>query len=125
MFADDLVLMAGSEAELNVRFAEWSRTMEGNGLRVNVGKTKVMGVPRAVADMSKMGEWTCPVSWSGVVVNSLPCALCSGWVHWRCPCVKGPLCKMAGKFMSRVCLKGRFQLMRPGQLRLTVRSSSW
>ena len=42
LYADDLVLVAESVEELTRKFALWKQGLEGKGLRVNLGKTKVM-----------------------------------------------------------------------------------
>ena len=41
-FADDLVLMTESLGNLRERFQRWRSAMEDKGLKVNVGKTKMM-----------------------------------------------------------------------------------
>ena len=42
LYADDLVLMADSMEELLIKFDEWKTAIEKKGLKVNLGKTKVM-----------------------------------------------------------------------------------
>src|SRR5450432_1869136 len=42
VYADDLVLLAESEEELNVLMARWKNGMEEKWLRVNMEKTKIM-----------------------------------------------------------------------------------
>ena len=42
LYADDLVLMSESLEDLRERFQWWRRALEGKGLKVNVGKTKMM-----------------------------------------------------------------------------------
>ena len=42
LYADDLVLMAESEDELRQKLRNWKDTLEAEGLKVNVNKTKVM-----------------------------------------------------------------------------------
>ena len=42
LYADDLALIAESMEELNVKLKNWKEGMEGKGLRVNMGKTKVL-----------------------------------------------------------------------------------
>ena len=42
LYADDLVLMSESLENLRERFQRWRRALEGKGLKVNVGKTKMM-----------------------------------------------------------------------------------
>ena len=42
LYADDLVLVAETEELLMEKLHKWKRGMELKGLRVNIGKTKVM-----------------------------------------------------------------------------------
>ena len=42
LYADDLVLLAESRVELERRLTEWTERLRDKGLRVNIGKTKVM-----------------------------------------------------------------------------------
>ena len=42
LYADDLVLMSDSEIGLRRKIQRWKKCMENKGLKVNVGKTKVM-----------------------------------------------------------------------------------
>ena len=42
LYADDVVLLADTMEELTEKLKRWRTEMEGKGLRVNLGKTKVM-----------------------------------------------------------------------------------
>ena len=42
LYADDLVLVAETEELLMEKLRKWKKGMELKGLRVNIGKTKVM-----------------------------------------------------------------------------------
>ena len=42
LYSDDLVLMADSEELLIEKIKKWKAGMEDKGLRVNMGRTKVM-----------------------------------------------------------------------------------
>ena len=42
LFADNLVIIADTEEELQERFLAWKRSLERGGLKVNLGKTKTM-----------------------------------------------------------------------------------
>ena len=42
LYADDLVLMSESLEDLRERFERWRSALEGKGLKVNVGKAKIM-----------------------------------------------------------------------------------
>ena len=41
MYADDLVIICESQGKLPEKLILWKTNMEDNGLRVNMGKTKV------------------------------------------------------------------------------------
>ena len=42
LYADDLMISAGSKEELLVKVKTWKTEMEKKGLLVNMGKTKIM-----------------------------------------------------------------------------------
>ena len=47
LYADDLVIIAESEQSLMEKMRKWKEELEMKGLKVNVGKTKVMIVKLA------------------------------------------------------------------------------
>ena len=53
LYADDLVLLAESRAELERRLMEWIGRLKEKGLRVNIGKTKVMNCKVDVGQVEK------------------------------------------------------------------------
>jgi len=55
--------------------------MEEKGLRVNVGKTKVMRCQEGTGQVIKTGRYPCGVCGKGVGSNSIRCNSCSAWVH--------------------------------------------
>ena len=73
------------------KFRVWKANLESKGLRVNVGKTKILvsvhNAPKPV-DGSK---FPCGVCNKGVGINSIKCHACGFWVHKRCSNIKGPL----------------------------------
>ena len=71
LYADDLVLMAESMEELVEKFQRWKDTMESKGLRVNIGKTKVMICERDTGQIAESGKWPCSVCRKGVGRNSI------------------------------------------------------
>ena len=91
LYADDLVLMAESLAEIENLFGKWKRGMEGKGLHVNIGKTKVMISKYGAEPRNKLGKWPCGVCQKGVGRNSILCPTCKCWVHAKCSGVKGKL----------------------------------
>ena len=84
MIADDLVLLADSEDDLKKKLQRWKNGLEAKGLKVNVGKTKVMkcgvGVQKVVDSRKYLGG----VCGKSVDANSIQCTLCMKWVHKRC-----------------------------------------
>ena len=82
LYADDLMISAESMEELLVKVQTWKTEMEKKGLRVNMGKTKIM----------ESGKYPCGVCHSGVgSSNAIFCGGCKHWVHKKCSGILGPL----------------------------------
>jgi hypothetical protein len=105
LYADDLALLAESKEELLVKIKRWKEGMERKGLRVNMGKTKVMRSQFSDVQAVDSGKWPCGVCRKGVGLNSVMCGVCKKWVHKKCSGVKGKL-KLDVKFTCSVCVKG-------------------
>jgi hypothetical protein len=105
LYADDLALMAESKEELIAKIELWKEGMERKGLRVNMGKTKVMKSQFSAAPGVDSGKWPCGVCRKGVGLNSVVCGVCKKWVHKKCSGVKGKL-KLDVKFTCLVCVEG-------------------
>ena len=56
LYADDLVLMAESIEELKGKVLRWKECMEAKGLKMNIGKTKVMVSGTNCGDVERMGK---------------------------------------------------------------------
>ena len=65
-YADDLVLMAESEQKLMAKMSSWQAALEGKGLKVNAGKSKVMVSSADAGETEKTGEYPCGVCYAGV-----------------------------------------------------------
>ena len=62
------------------------------GLRVNMGKTKIMESGINLDVLKKSGKYPCGVCQSGVgSSNAIFCGGCKRWVHKKCSGIKGPL----------------------------------
>ena len=105
LYADDLVLLAESRVELERRLMEWISRLKEKGLRVNIGKTKVMNCKVGVGQVENSGKFPCGICRKGVGVNSICCISCKKWIHKRCSGVVGSLEKM-GDFTCRNCIGG-------------------
>lgn len=77
--------------------------MTSKGLKVNVGKTKVMVSQSATGVTSESGEWPCGVCGKGVAANSILCTGCDKWVHRRCSGIVGSLTAASQTFVCRRC----------------------
>ena len=83
LYAGDLVLMGETMEELRENFDEWREAFESKGMRVDLGKTKLM-----VSEMeeeafdSKIGP--CGVCGTRVMSNSVLRTACGKCVHARC-----------------------------------------
>src|SRR6267154_2254273 len=58
-YADDLVLLAESRAELERRLMEWIGRLKEKGLRVNIDKTKIMNCKVGVGQVENSGKYPC------------------------------------------------------------------
>lgn len=87
LYADDLVLMAENVDELKEKLSAWKYAMERKGLKVNVGKTKVLWKGEE-ADIIESGKFPCAVCGKGVGGNSILCIKCNKWTHKRCSGMK-------------------------------------
>ena len=84
LYADDLVLLADSEDDLKRKLQRWKNGLEEKGLRVNVGKTKVMKCGVGLQKVVDSRKYPCGVCGKSVDANSIQCTLCMKWVHKRC-----------------------------------------
>src|SRR3954470_5698707 len=89
LYADDLVLMAESRAELERKLMEWIVRLKEKGLRVNIGKTKVMNCKVGAGQVENSGKYPCGICRKGVGGNSMCCTACKKWIHGRCSGVLG------------------------------------
>merc|ERR1712072_552014 len=70
---------------------KWKNAMEKKGLKVNIGKTKVMCSEYGVGRVNKTSNYPCGVCGFGVGEknsNSIACTKCRHWIHKRCSGVK-------------------------------------
>ena len=92
LYADDPMISAESMEELLVKVQTWKTEMEKKGLRVNMGKTKIMESGINLDVLKKSGKYPCGVCQSGVgSSNAIFCGGCKRWVHKKCSGIKGPL----------------------------------
>ena len=59
LYADDLMISAESMEELLVKVKTWKTEMEKKGLRVNIGKTKIMESGINLDVLKKSGKYPC------------------------------------------------------------------
>src|SRR6266516_7070559 len=110
LYADDLILLAESRVELERRLMEWISRLKEKGLRVNIGKTKVMTCKVGVGQVENSGKFPCGICRKEVGVKSIRCTSCKMWIHKRCSGVGGSLGKMED-FTCRNCIGGGIKLV--------------
>ena len=100
--ADDLVLMRESLEDLRERFQRWRSALEGQGLKVNIGKTKMMvsGTEGEIA-LSKVDP--CGICGKRVGSIAVCCTQCTKWIHGRGTKMKKVTCSSARHFVCRRC----------------------
>jgi len=79
--------------------------MEDKGLRVNMGKTKVMRCRVDIGKVVKSGKYPCEVCSKGVGANSIQCTSCKSWIHKQCSGIKGVLAR-AHQYRCVKCVTG-------------------
>ncbi|MEL6804521.1 MAG: reverse transcriptase domain-containing protein, partial [Bacteroidota bacterium] len=84
LYADDLVLTAESRDGVLKMFNDWSRAMELRGMKVNIGKTKLLVSGKKCREPTSSGQYPCAVCSRGVGANSIYCTSCRKWCHKRC-----------------------------------------
>jgi len=83
LYADDLVLTGETKEEVTNMFLRWKEAMECRGLKVNLGKTKIM-VTGKQGENLQSGRYPCSVCGRGTGTNSILCVTCNRWCHGRC-----------------------------------------
>ena len=83
LHGDDLVLMSESLESLRERFQRWRSALEDKGLKVNVGKTKMM-VSGTEGEIVLSKTDPCGICGKRVGSNAVCCKLCAKWIHGRC-----------------------------------------
>ena len=92
LYADDLMISAESMEELLVKVKTWKTAMEKKGLRVNMGKTKIMESDINLDVLRKSGKHPCGVCRTGVgSTNAILCGGCKRGFHKKCSGSKGRL----------------------------------
>ena len=89
LYVDDLLLLSETIEGLRHRFLEWQEAFESKGLKVNLGKTKVMVCGGITNDgMSKCEVDPCGVCSFRVKTNSVLFLQCGKCIHSRCAGIK-------------------------------------
>ena len=83
VYADGLVLTGETKEEVTSMFLRWREALECRGLKVNLGKTKIM-VTGKQGENLQSGRYPCSVCGRGVGANSILCVACDKWCHKRC-----------------------------------------
>jgi hypothetical protein len=84
--ADDLALLAKPEEQLLEKIRRWKEGLDDRGLKVNIGKTKVMKCQTRKGLNEDSGDWSCGVCRSGVkrnTVDSVRNGSTAGVAVWR------------------------------------------
>ena len=104
LYPDDLVTSAETFEDLITKMAVWKNGLESNGLKVNMGKTKVMILGSwDLRTMQISGRYPCVVCTKDVRKNSIFCSKYLFWVHKKCSDIPGRLLEDSD-FRCRRCL---------------------
>ena len=103
LYAGDLVILAETFEGLMRKMAVWKNGLESRGLKVNMGKTKLMISGRDLHTLQSSGKYPCAVCRKGVRKNSIFCSGCLFWVHKKCSNIPSRLVEDPD-FRCRRCL---------------------
>ena len=76
LYADDLVITAETEDVLRLKLKKWKNQMQTKGLRVNMGKTKLISGVN-LQTLKDSGNHPCSVCRTGVGSSFINCTGCS------------------------------------------------
>ena len=103
LYADDLALISETIEGLREKFRKWKEAFESKGMKVNLGKTKLM-VSGAEGEVSVSKVHPCGVCGKRVMANAVLCGKCDKWIHARCAKMKRVTPSLAKDFVCNVCV---------------------
>ena len=80
--------MSDKLEDLKIQLQAWKTLLKTRGLRIDVGKTKILGSSGEAQKPTRNVTWPFGVCSKGVGVNSILCQTCKRWIHKRCPGVE-------------------------------------
>ena len=104
LYADDLVLMSEMMDGLREKFWKWKEAFKSKGLKVNLGKTKVV-VKGAEGEVSVSKVDPCGICGKRVMANSVLCVKCGKWIHGKCAKIKRVTWRLGRDFVCGRCKK--------------------
>src|SRR5208282_105427 len=84
---------------------QWKDGMEQNGLKVNMGKTKVMNCKVRQRQAENSGIFQCGICKKVIERNSIFCIKCKKWIHKQCSKIRSRLETVVG-FQCTNCSQG-------------------
>ena len=102
MYADDLVLISETMEGLREKFWKWKEAFESKGLKVSLGKTKVV-VIGAEGEVSVSKVDPCGICGKRVIANSVLCVKCRKRIHGRCAKLKRVTPRLGRDFVCGRC----------------------
>ena len=102
LYADDLTIMHDNFEDLKIQLQVWRTSLDTPGLRINVGKTKILGSLGETQKPTRNAKWPCGVCSKGVDVNSIFSQTCNFWIHKKCFGVKGTHANLCQLFNTLV-----------------------
>ena len=95
-------MMSETIEGLRNKFLKWMEAFESKGLKVNLGKNKVIVCSNITKDgLSKSKVDPCWVCSLRVKANPVLCLQCGKWIHSRCAEVKSVTPKFSRNFTCR------------------------
>ena len=102
LYADDLVITSDSMEDLREKFGKWKDSLESKGMKINIGKTKLM-VSGMEGELTRSKIDPCGICGRRVMANSMQCTDCRNWIHARCSKMKKVSTTIAQGFICSRC----------------------
>ena len=80
LYADNLIITGESKEEVEQQLQNWKGALARRGLKINIGKTKILVSGKDGLTPLPSGQYPCGVCARGVGSNSVLCTECGKWV---------------------------------------------
>ena len=108
LYPYDLVQTAGLKSEVQEEFNRLRSVMESKGLKVNLGKMKILISGKDCDSVTSSGECSRSVCGRGLEVNFVLCTECEKWIQKCCSGLRSVTLAGDNDYVCSTCTRPRF-----------------